>query len=296
MTYAIALSALLYCGWRGWTTWPAVDRHKDRRGEQLIADLARNVTERNAILVEEMNWQLENVLLYVGRHERSDLSWARLGDVLPHLPFLVEDNHEIGRDVVLTAEAARSVVSMYGTRFPILPDGGGTGLSDAVARIPAGSPYVFALLTPPREEEIDADLLSENLAALTGGHIPDRRGAAFELMAGLAGERPVVHRESNRPFEERFAMAGDPFVARMDSWLPVDTFRRAGFGHVLRGREHVLILERGANLVWFDRSGVPSKPQYAGSLYAPKPRWRIPAAAPQLARMAEPFGAKLEGQ
>ena len=35
---------------------------------------------------------------------------------------------------------------------------------------------------------------------------------------------------------------------RMDSWLPDDTFRRGGFGHVLRGREHVLIVERGISL------------------------------------------------
>jgi hypothetical protein len=292
---SVAVLALLSCGWRGWTTWPAVDRHEDRRGEQLIADLARNVSDRDAILVEEMNWQLENVLWYVARYERPDLPWARLGDVLPHLPFLIEDNHEIGRDVVLTAEAAAAIVSMYGPRFPIVADGGGSGLSDVVARIPAGSPYVFSLLTPARDDHLDGDAVAADLDTLTGGHVPPRRGLAYELIAGLSGEAPLVSRESDRPFEQRFAIAGDRFVARMDSWLPVDTFRRAGFGQVIRGREHVLILERGANLVWFDRDGVASRPQYAGSLYAPRPRWRIPAAAPQLAHATDLFGAKLEG-
>ena len=32
----VAVVAILYCGWRGWWT-AAVDRHDDRRGEQLIA-------------------------------------------------------------------------------------------------------------------------------------------------------------------------------------------------------------------------------------------------------------------
>jgi putrescine transport system permease protein len=69
-----------------------VDRHDDRRGERLIASLIEGLTDRDAVLVEEMNWQTENVLLYMGRYERPELAWTRLGDVLPHFPFLVEDN------------------------------------------------------------------------------------------------------------------------------------------------------------------------------------------------------------
>jgi hypothetical protein len=71
----------------------------------------------------------------------------------------------------------------------------------------------------------------------------------------------------------------------MDAWLPFDTFRRAGFGHVLRGRQHVMIIERGANLVWFDRSGTPSQPFYRASLFAAKTRFRLLSATPQLARI-----------
>src|SRR4029453_13110444 len=36
----VAITPLAYAGWRGWSTWPAVDRHDDRRGEELIARLA----------------------------------------------------------------------------------------------------------------------------------------------------------------------------------------------------------------------------------------------------------------
>ena len=64
---AICAGALLYVGWRGWSTWPAVDRHTDRRGEQLIARLTLGVTQHDAIFVSQLNWQLENALLYTGQ-------------------------------------------------------------------------------------------------------------------------------------------------------------------------------------------------------------------------------------
>jgi hypothetical protein len=66
----------------------------------------------------------------------------------------------------------------------------------------------------------------------------------------------------------------------MESWLPFETFRRAGFGHVLRGREPILTVERGVSLVWFGRDG-SSSVVYAAGLYAPRLRARLPAAAAQ---------------
>jgi hypothetical protein len=95
-----------------------------------------------------------------------------------------------------------------------------------------------------------------------------------------------VTRSADRPFRAEFRLLDEPFTVRMESWLPSDTFRRAGFGHVLRGREHVLILERGVNLVWFDRSARPSPPLYAASLYAPGPRYRISSVSPSFARVS----------
>ena len=107
---------------------------------------------------------------------------------------------------------------------------------------------------------------------------------AYQLMAGLVGEAPLVTRSADSPFRQQFGLLGDPFTVRMESWLPSDTFRRAGFGHVLRGREHVLILERGVNLVWFNRDSRPSTPVYAASIYAPGERYRISSVSPSLAR------------
>ena len=96
----------LYAGWRDWDTWPAVDRHRDRRADALVARLAAGVNDRNAILLSRMDWQSENALLYSARYERPDLAWTRLPDVLPHLPYFVRDNQSIGREIVLTTGAA----------------------------------------------------------------------------------------------------------------------------------------------------------------------------------------------
>jgi hypothetical protein len=277
--------AILYVAWRGWSTWPAVDRHTDRRAEQVIAGLSLGVGEREALLVSRMNWQLENVLLYTQRHLRSDLAWVRLGDVMSHWPLLVADNHRIGRDLVLTPQAAADVVAAYGPAFAVIPDSALPirTLEQAADAVPPGAPYVLSLLTPPREEHLDPDAVTAALTTLTGGNTAARAGTAFEVFAGVAGEAVTLHRASNRPFTERTLILEEPLTVRIDSWLPTDTIRRAGFGHVVRGRERVMIIERGVNLVWFGRGGIASQPFYWASLFAAQPRFRLPAATLQLA-------------
>src|SRR4030095_2299541 len=94
-------------------------------------------------------------------------------------------------------------------------------------------------------------------------------GARYHLMAGLTGEAPIVVRVEDLPFRVDFRLLDDPFTVRMESWLPSDTFRRARVGTVIRRREHVLALERGVSLVWFDRNARPSNPIYAASVYSP---------------------------
>jgi hypothetical protein len=283
----VVLVAVLYIAWRGWSTWPAVDRHADLRAERWIAGLSLGINERDALLVSEMNWQMENVLLYAQRHLRPDLAWVRLGDVMTHWPFLVEDNHRIGRDLVLTPQAAADVVAAYGPAYAVIPDAAlpVRTLEQAAAAVPRGMPYVFSVLTPPREEHLDPEAQAVALRALTGVEASPAAAAAFEVFAGVAGERAQVHHASNRPFTDRFQILEESITVRMDSWLPFDTFRRAGFGHVLRGREHVMIIERGVNLVWFDRDGSASQPFYWASLYAAQPRFRLPAATLKFAHL-----------
>ena len=280
----LVLVVLAYAGWRAWSTWPVVDRHDDHRGEALIARLAQGLDESKAVLVSQMNWQVENVLLYTGRYGRRDLTWVRLGDVMAHWPFIVEDNHRLGRDIVMNGAAAAEVVAAYGREFPLVEDIAVMPVPEAFAAVPRGAPYVLSMLTPLTENPLDAAVLADALAALTDGNAPTRIASAYEVIAGVAGERPQAYRASNHPFTESFRIADESFTVRMDSWLPFDTFRRAGFGHVLRGRDHVLTVERGLSLVWLARDGRPSRPYYAASLFADEPRYRVPAATLELAR------------
>jgi hypothetical protein len=88
----------------------------------------------------------------------------------------------------------------------------------------------------------------------------------------------VYHQTSDTPFRASLPLLGEAFSVRFDGWLPFETFRRGGFGRVLRGREPVLPIERGVSLVWFAADG-SARMVYAAGLYAPKGRVRIPAAA-----------------
>jgi hypothetical protein len=278
---------LSYVAWRGWSTYPVMDRHDDRRGERLIAQLTLGISDPDAMLVSQMNWQLENVLLYIARYRRPDLTWTRLGDVLPHFPFLLADQRAIAREVVLTSDAAAEVAAAYGPFEPLVQDPipAVTAVAAEAARIPRGTPYVVALLTPPRDETLDEADFDQALRQLTGDRVPARTRSNFELMAGLTGEAPLVYRSEPHPFSIRFMLVDEPFTVRMESWLPTDTFRRAGFGHVLHRRRRVQILERGVNLVWLRPDGETATPLYAASLFAAKPRFRmLPGRVETLAR------------
>ena len=285
LRHALTIVAVMYAAWRGWDTWPAVDRHTDRRAEAQLAHLAEGVNARSALLVTKMDWQLENVVLYSARYDRRDLAWARLDDVLLHFPFLVRDNLAESRDLVFTAEAARGVVAAYANAFPLVRDQDPSpGLADVVSRIPPGTPYVLTLLKPaPSGRSIDREDFAKGLAELGGKRVPPRTEASYEVWAGSHGEPPTLYRSSPHPFREDVLIGGEPFTIRMDSWLPEDTFRRGGFAHVLHGRRHALIAERGISLVWLQRDGSPAS-YYGAGLYTPEARYRILAPAAHLAR------------
>jgi len=256
-----------------------------------VARVAAGVTDINAVLVSDMDWQAENALLYSARYERRQLAWRRAAEVLPYLPFLVHDNQTIGRDLVVAADAAARVTAAYGPLFPLIPDVVPAGIAAHAAAIPRGTPYVLVLLAPTGNEHLDADDFDTAVTTLAGPTAHARTRAQFQFWAGLAGERNAAYEQSDRPFRKAFAILGDPFSIRMEAWLPFETFRRAGFGHVLRGREHVLTVERGVSLVSFERDGTPAV-AYAAGLYAPRARFRIPALIPQ--QVADGSGAILK--
>jgi hypothetical protein len=285
---------IVYAGWRGWDTWPAIDRHSDRRADQLVASVAAGVDDRQSVLVSQMDWQAENALLYSSRWQRRDLAWTRLAKVLLHFPFFVADNQAIGRDVLLTADAAAMVVSTYGAQFPLVRDESlrPIPLADIAQSVPRGSIYVLCLLTPSREIAFDDDEFDKALAILAGGrpvprpwriNAPDAsRPLNYAVWAGIAGDAPASTVSADRPFRTTVSVLDERFTVRMDSWLSMDTFRRAGFGHVIHGRDHALIIERGVSLVWLPPGG-PARTAYAAGLYAQQPRFRIPTAIMSLA-------------
>jgi hypothetical protein len=285
LRHALTIVALAYAVWRGWDTWPAVDRHQDRRADAQLAHLAEGVDARNALLVSKMDWQLENVLLYSSRYDRRDLAWVRLDDVLLHFPYLVQDNIAESRDLVLTADAARGVVAAYADQFPLVLDRPpGPGLSETVSRIPRGTPYVLTVLLPaPGGRTIDGEDFARALAELGGNRMPPRSEASYQVWAGSHGEAPTLYRSSAHPFRTTVLIGGEPFTIRMDSWLPEDTFRRGGFAHVLHGRRHALIAERGISLVWLQGDGSPAS-YYGAGLYTPEARFRIPAPSARFAQ------------
>jgi hypothetical protein len=289
---AAAIVLLAHASWRAWDTWPSASRHGDRRADALVARVAAGVTDTNAVLVSDMNWQAENALLYSARYERVQLAWRRLSEVLLHFPSFVDDNHRIGRDIVLAGNAAGRVAAAYGSHFPLAPERVPSGgIATQAASIPRGTPYVLVLLKPTLDERLDTDDFDEAVTTLAGASAPRRSGNLFQVWAGLAGERGAMYQASDRPFRKSFPILGDPFSVRMESWLPFETFRRAGFGHVLRGHESVLTIERGVSLVSFEREDAPSV-IYAAGLYAAKPRLRIPAVVPQ--QVASRRGAILD--
>jgi hypothetical protein len=279
---AAALVALSFAAWRGFDTWPAADRHSDRRAAQLVGRLTFGLDDRSALLVTSLNWQVENALLYETRYGAArDVVWIRLSDVFLHFPYVVRDNHATGRDVVLTARAAADVSSAFGPLLPVNPDPlpATPTLESTVAGIRRGTPYVLAVLPAPRDEILDAEALADAVATLTGGAAVRMPQAPYEVMAGLAGERPTYYRSSTAPFRDRVHLGEGTLEIRMDSWVSLETFRRGGFGHVLLDRQRVMFIERGISLARLDR-GDRAGAFYAAGLYAPRPRFRISAAAP----------------
>ena len=62
---------------------------------------------------------------------------------------------------------------------------------------------------------------------------------------------------------------------RIECWLPADTIRRMGFGHVIVNRHHALTLDRGVSFVALAAAGHASLRAWAGGLLAPQPRFIV---------------------
>jgi hypothetical protein len=143
--------------------------------------------------------------------------------------------------------------------------------SEGVAAVRPGTPYVLAVLRPDREYSLDAIALAGAWQALTGdASVPPLR--QYTIVAGLAGERPALLDSRDRPYRVRVRLGPLDVDVRMESWLPTDTIRRAGFGHVVVNGRHALTIERGIS---FRALGRQDKAFYESGLFAPLPRLSV---------------------
>ncbi len=256
--------------------YPALDRSDDRRPTETLDRLTAGLDDRHAILLTDLNWQVQNGLTYVGKRLHPEVAFARLADVLLYAPALVRDNAAIGRDVALTSRAAATLSRAYGPLVPDRagPDGAaGQSVVELTAGLPEGTPYVLCVLKPTREFTLDAAELARAVAGLTGGQLTSVPAGDYVAIGGLAGRPATIVAASDAPFRRTADLDGTRVDIRMESWLAADTIRRMGFGHVIAGRHHSLIVERGVSFVALDPSGAPRRSGYAAGIFAAEPRY-----------------------
>ncbi|HYM24594.1 MAG TPA: DUF2723 domain-containing protein [Vicinamibacterales bacterium] len=278
-----ATALMLYAGVRTYRDFPALDRSGDRRPERTIAALTSGLDDRHAVLLTDLNWQIANGLSYFAHTLRPEVLWSRLSDVMLYAPALVADNQAIGRDVTLTQSARDELTSAYGPMLPVDRDRrvSTASLTDVVRALPTGTRYALCVLEPTHDfagrDALSADVAAA-VEALTSGsaRMP---GGDYAILAGLSGQPPRLVVGSAKPFERTAAVGGVPVQVRMDSWLDFDTIRRMGFGHVIAGRRHTLIVERGVSFAAFDEEGRTTATAYRANIFAPQPRYLVQKGA-----------------
>jgi hypothetical protein len=273
----VAVLGLAFACARIYADYPALDRSHDDRPAASLASLTAGLTDRQAILLTDVNWQVQNGLLYFAQEIRPDFAYAPMSDVAAHLLELVADNQQISRDVLVTERARRTVADTYRTILTVVrdPRNASPSLLSAVTRTPPGVRYVLCVLKPTRDFALDRDDVARALAAVGDGtavRIPDDDYVVF---AGIKGQRPTLVDGADDPFSRTVDLAGLPVQIRMDSWLRSDTIRRMGYGHVVAGRHHSLIIERGVSYVTIDPRGEPLETAYAANIFGPEARYAV---------------------
>lgn len=279
---AVAALCLAYSAWRGYDTFPAVDRSWDDRSarvlEQFTAspDLYRSsMLFPSAVFGVDGNWQVENAVEYYMRQHKpgvpwfttGDLPWLTLTDVSGHFQRFVDANTRLGREVIVTPEFARTLRALgYKDRIEPLTH------VDEFAALQAGAPYALGILRPYKEFPLSRPELAAAWSALTGGSedLPALRD--YTVVVGRVGERPILVEAGDRPYRVHTRVGSLDFDIRMESWLPTDTIRRAGFGQVVVNHRHFLTLDRGISLAVVGASGAPNPVVYRSGIFAPIPR------------------------
>jgi hypothetical protein len=272
---AVATAAIIYAAGRAYRDYPALDRSNDRRPAAVLSALTSGLDDQHAIFLTDLNWQIQNGLSYYTKAIRLEIADARMPDVLLYAPALIRDNHAIGRDVALTERARAKLTATYGPLLPTMRDTrvAAPALSEIVAGLLPKTRYVLTVLKPSRDLVPDEPALQSLVHAL-GGRINEQRGD-YVAIAGLSGQPPALVVDSSSPFRRTIDLDHVRVDVRMESWLDFDTIRRMGFGHVIAGREHTLIVERGVSFVAFDANGRAVQTAYAANIFAPQPRYVV---------------------
>jgi hypothetical protein len=272
----LAVLLLAYPAWRLADTWPAVDRSRDTRPARLVHQMTAGLSADRHLLIADLNWQLQNGLDYHVRHQRPEVDYVHgVGRVLT-LPRLVDEALASGREVVVTPQTRHLLQTAYGPLYEFEPDSRveTRSLAERLRPLPQGSVYVLALLRPYSDLPLDTEELQAAVAILAGGTATLPPENVYTIMAGRVGEQPRLVHGQQRPFRLRYSDQGLALDIRIESWLPPDTMRRAGFGHVIANGRHALTLERGVSFIAFDAEG-QSHVDYASSLFAPQPRFLV---------------------
>jgi hypothetical protein len=262
---------------RAWHDYPALDRSGDDRPRKLLASLTDGLDDRHAILLTDLNWQVQNGLSYFGKEIAPHVAYDRMPSVILYAPALIADNSAIHRDVALTERANGSLVAAYGALIPSVRDPrvDVPSLADATRGLADDSRYVFCILKPTRDLALDWNDLGAALSAQAGGRSIQVPDGDYVVVAGRRGHAPDLVFGSNRPFRRSLYLDGISVEIRMESWLAADTIRRMGFGHIIAAHRHTLIVERGVSFVAFDSSGEAIRTAYASNIFAPQPRYLI---------------------
>ena len=113
-----ALLLVVYAGARAWRDYPALDRSHDDRPTRVLAALTAGLDDRHAILLTDLNWQIQNGLSYFGKAIAPEVAYERMPAVLLYAPALIADNTAINRDVALTERARSTLIAAYGPLIP----------------------------------------------------------------------------------------------------------------------------------------------------------------------------------
>jgi hypothetical protein len=270
--------SLVYPAARAADAYPAIDRRDDTRAPDLCRAVLQGTTEGGDILALDVNWQLYNGLAYYTLNHRVGVPMAPLAPMLLSFPDLVEANRDVGRWILVAPESGAELVrAAYGGLYSVHPDSrlDRPSLRARVESARPGTLYVLSYLrssaAPVALEELQAASLG-----LAGTRMPDAR---FNVLVGRVGTPPLLKRSSDRPFRVRIDVPGTPaLTVRMESWLPFDTIRRAGFGHVTSGVRHVFTLELGISLALLGDAGAPLTTYYEGGAFAVPARFLVSPA------------------